>query len=286
MLRYLLLAATLVGSALGDATYADDFARNKMWPAAASAYSSKPEKCFDNKFQNATLYKRYDIRCDALHLDTCCGLAIAAHGDKAIVLVFRGTTSFLQLIEEADKSVLNKHVEWAAGGKVSKYFNDAFFDIWNGGMKDGFNTLKAQYPDYAVWVTGHSLGGAMATLGGSYLIKNNLADPSTMKLVTFGEPRVGNKAFAEAHDKQLDYHFRVTHSRDIVPHIPEEIFEYHQHKFEVFYHDNMKPGAKYKVCKEDEDMGCSNGLLLDTSVPDHLKYFDHDCLLYGDDGCK
>ena len=58
------------------------------------------------------LYKRYDIRCDALHLDTCCGLAIAAHGDKAIVLVFRGTTSFLQLIEEADKSVLNKHASF------------------------------------------------------------------------------------------------------------------------------------------------------------------------------
>ena len=55
MLRYLLLAATLVGSALGDATYADDFARDKMWPAAASAYSSKPEKCFENKFHNATV---------------------------------------------------------------------------------------------------------------------------------------------------------------------------------------------------------------------------------------
>lgn len=281
----LVLSACLVGL-LSAATYSDDVARNKMLPLAAAAYSNNPQLCLTNKFTNAVLKKEYNIGCDLLHADTCSGYLATLNGDKAILLSFRGTQGFLQLVMEADKSVFKDHVNWVAGGQVSKYFSDAFMAVWNHGMKNDYLTLRSQYPNYQVWVTGHSLGGAMANLAASYLVANKLADAANVQVVTFGEPRVGDPNFAAANDKQLSYHFRVTHSRDVVPHIPEEAFGYKHQQYEAFYHNDMKPGAAYKVCQGDEDNGCSDGLLITASVADHLTYFQHDISDWGDKGCK
>lgn len=102
-------------------------------------------------------------------------------------------------------------MDWIAGGKVSKYFGDGFLRLWDQGMKDDFVTLLNKYPNYEVWVTGHSLGGALASLAASYIISTNLVTQDKIKLITYGEPRVGEKNYASAHDNQLGYAFRVTH---------------------------------------------------------------------------
>ncbi|VDM81202.1 unnamed protein product, partial [Strongylus vulgaris] len=132
---------------------------------------------------------------------------------------------------------------------------------------------------------------------------NNLVPAANVELVTFGQPRTGNKDFSAAHDKQMAYSFRVTHSRDIVPHVPPENLEgYYHHKYEVllysdcanfalsqqavFYHNDMKPGASFKVCSADEDKGCSDGLDITTSISEHLHYFNVDVSGYGENGCK
>ncbi|KAL6738108.1 hypothetical protein Aduo_011692 [Ancylostoma duodenale] len=270
-----------------DATYSDAVARSKMLPLASAAYAKNPQNCLTNKFTNAVLKRQVNVKCDAFKSDICSGYSAALNGDKAIVLSFRGTDGFLQLVEEANKSVFESQTAWIAGGKVSKYFYDAFMGMWNGGMKDDFNTLRAKYPTYQVWVTGHSLGGAMASLAASYIVAANLAPAANVELVTFGQPRTGNKDFSAAHDKQMAYTFRVTHWRDVVPHIPLEGMEgYHHHKYEAFYHNNMKNGATYKVCTGDEDKGCSDGLDITTSISDHLHYFDVDVSGYGEKGCK
>ncbi|KHJ91942.1 triacylglycerol lipase [Oesophagostomum dentatum] len=217
-----------------DATYSDDVARNKMLPLASAAYAKAPQNCLTNKFTNAVLKRQLNVKCDSFRSDICSGYTAVLNGDKAIVVSFRGTDGFLQLMEEADKSVFKSQVSWIAGGKVSKYFNDAFMDMWNGGMKDDFNTLRQQYPGYQVWVTGHSLGGAMASLAASYIVASKLAPAASVELVTFGQPRTGNKDFSAAHDNQMAYSFRVTHWRDMVPHVPLEDMEgYYHHKYEV-----------------------------------------------------
>ncbi|EYB84297.1 hypothetical protein Y032_0320g2411 [Ancylostoma ceylanicum] len=53
-------------------------------------------------------------------------------------------------------------------------------------------------------ISGHSLGGALATLAASNLVQLRvLANADKVKLVTFGQPRVGDQAFAKAVDDQV-----------------------------------------------------------------------------------
>ncbi|EPB67415.1 triacylglycerol lipase, partial [Ancylostoma ceylanicum] len=86
------------------------------------------------------------------------------------------------------------------------------------------------------WVTGHSLGGAMASLAAHAIVGSGIADSKKLKLITLGQPRTGDKVFAKNHTASIDYSFRVTHWRDVVPHIPsfdERPAGYYHHKSEV-----------------------------------------------------
>lgn len=280
--------ARVIVDPVAFATYDDDTARNKFFPLAAAAYSSNPQTCLSAKFKNAQLRRQVNVQCDTGKNDICSAYTALLAGNNAIVLSFRGTQGFLQLIEEADKSVFQSQSQWVAGGKVSKYFGDAFNKLWNGGMKDDFNNLFHNNPKFEVWVTGHSLGGAMASLAASFLIANNIVPGNQVKLVTYGQPRTGTTPFAVAHDAQMAYSYRVTHNRDIVPHIPNEGMEdYKHHKAEVFYKESMNAGASFKVCSSsDESNDCSNGLLITASVSDHLTYFTKDVSQWGEAGCN
>ena len=52
-------------------------------------------------------------------------------------------------------------------------------------------------------LTGHSLGGAAATLAGAYLIELGI-NPSQIEVISFGAPAVGNAAFAEKYGAVLN----------------------------------------------------------------------------------
>ncbi|VDL72702.1 unnamed protein product [Nippostrongylus brasiliensis] len=175
-------------------------------------------------------------------------------------------------------------VPWVAGGSVSKYFYNAFNAVWTAGIKDDFLSLKSKYPDYELWIVGHSLGGAMASLAASYIEKMKLFDGNRIKLVTFGQPRTGDIDFARAHDSQIPYTFRVTHAHDVVPHVPpQDVENYHHHKSEAFYNNDMTT-ADYVECDDEESRGCSDRSL-DTSFNDHHRYFNVYISRWGLAGC-
>lgn len=73
-----------------------------------------------------------------------------------------------------------------------------------------------------IYVTGHSLGGALATLLALELSSNQLAKRGAISftMYNFGSPRVGNKRFAEVYNEKVKDSWRIVNHRDIIPTIP------------------------------------------------------------------
>jgi triacylglycerol lipase len=67
-----------------------------------------------------------------------------------------------------------------------------------------------------VFVTGHSLGGALAVLIARNIVKEQIA--SVAAVYTFGMPRAGNRDFASTYNAALGARtFRLVHGNDLVP---------------------------------------------------------------------
>ncbi len=69
-----------------------------------------------------------------------------------------------------------------------------------------------------LYITGHSLGGALATMAAASLSDNGV---DVAGVYTFGQPRVGDRTFASQLDKHINGKaFRFVNNNDIVPHVP------------------------------------------------------------------
>ena len=82
-------------------------------------------------------------------------------------------------------------------------------------------------PNHQLWLTGHSLGGALAVLLAATLLESKLP---VHGLYTFGAPRVGDKRFARTLNAALKgkaANWRVANEGDIVPHVPLESSFWH-----------------------------------------------------------
>jgi hypothetical protein len=98
---------------------------------------------------------------------------------------------------------------------VHKGFYNVFLSVKD--VLDGYIGRNAANRE--VIVTGHSLGGAVATLIAAYLrAEKNI---NKIMLYTFGSPRVGDRVFAEHFSKTFSFPcFRIVNNNDIVPKIP------------------------------------------------------------------
>ena len=72
-----------------------------------------------------------------------------------------------------------------------------------------FNTV-ASNPEQKIYLVGHSLGGAAATLSAAALI-NLGAKPDQLEVVTFGAPAVGNEGFRDEFESKLNLTRYVIH---------------------------------------------------------------------------
>jgi triacylglycerol lipase len=115
-------------------------------------------------------------------------------------------------------------------------FSDKFqFTGWGkiwGGWADGVQAvlpqilekLKACDDDrHALWITGHSLGGALAMVLAA--IVANLPEHPIQGVYTYGQPRVGDPEFCQRYAKALgEKTFRHVNNNDLVPRVPPRRF--------------------------------------------------------------
>jgi hypothetical protein len=94
-----------------------------------------------------------------------------------------------------------------------------------------------------LFVTGHSLGGALAVLYGVMLYYNGETEITDRlaAIYTFGQPRVGDKNFKKYAECKLDEHRykRVVYCNDFVPRVPfdNNLFGF-KHFGKCHYYDN------------------------------------------------
>jgi predicted lipase len=94
--------------------------------------------------------------------------------------------------------------------------------------------LQKQFPDYEVKTTGHSLGAALANLTAMSLIKDGIATSMT----NFGSPRVGNVQYCSLADSKFPNKYRMTHFRDMVPHVPPHGYPLNYHHVSTEYYED------------------------------------------------
>ncbi|MCR9247660.1 MAG: lipase family protein [bacterium] len=148
-----------------------------------------------------------------------------------VIVAFRGTETNVEDFWTDAQFVLR---DWSAGGKVHTGFHDALADVWDqlvAYLKSiGANTEK---DGKTVWLTGHSLGGALAVLAASRLCHKNLT--AVAGLYTIGQPRVGDADFVKGLDDVMGgRYFRYVNHRDVVPRVPARAMKYH-HTGKVLY---------------------------------------------------
>jgi len=138
-----------------------------------------------------------------------------AMSDDVVVVAFRGTdmlspNDWLANFDFRDRLPLD------SGREVHRGFQNAYDSF-----VDEIKThLRERNPKYT-WITGHSLGGAMAECCAYDWAVSHL--PLT-GLVTFGQPRVGNKAMARFIDDEIGHKYmRFINERDPVPSLPPGI---------------------------------------------------------------
>ena len=132
---------------------------------------------------------------------------VASH-PMAVIVAFAGTDplSLANWISDFDA-----HLEGTTG--TAEGYEVAASVVWPG-LKQLLE--RCVPPGGKVFVTGHSLGGALAALI-AHRIGTEL--PAGVDAVyTFGMPRPGSKAFADLYNRQMGMRtYRLVHGEDIVP---------------------------------------------------------------------
>lgn len=155
----------------------------------------------------------FGVQCTTFDHDNIQGFWCVA-GEVALI-AFRGTSNPGQWLR--DVRFIPIESEW---GRVHAGFK--------GGIEIAEPDLvafeKAAVDAKHVWVTGHSLGGALAVMAAAHLKRRGIS----AALYTYGQPRVGLSGFADRFEQELsDKLIRFVNQSDIVPRVPPGIFYRH-----------------------------------------------------------
>jgi len=223
--------------------------------------------CTGNDYTLASISIVYDAQTDAFGF---VGYN-AAHNE--IVVAYRGTepTSLTNWITDLSFAKTDLNFAGISGAHVhSGFYNN--YNALASQTKAAVAALRSAYPTANVYFTGHSLGGAMATLATLDAAVTWKIPSTLLGHLTFGSPRVGDTTFATAFSQYVGNgnHLRVVNDDDIVPHLPLKLMGFHHVSTEVWLH-----GDTAQICNSSgEDPSCSDSAP-GISVYDHLHYYGY-----------
>ncbi|KAI5461632.1 Alpha/Beta hydrolase protein [Mariannaea sp. PMI_226] len=190
---------------------------------------------------------------------------------KEIVVSIRGSINVRNWIANLD-FVWSSCGDLSSNCKAHAGFKNAWDEI-SAATKAAVLKAKTANPTYTIVSTGHSLGGAVATLAGAYL----RAAGYSVDIYTYGSPRVGNDYFANFVTSQAGAEYRVTHLDDPVPRLPPILFGY-RHTSPEYWLSTGGPLtttfalSDIEVCSGIANVDC-NAATIGLDIIAHLYYF-------------
>lgn len=127
--------------------------------------------------------------------------------DRMLVLAFRGTEKRLEDWKADLKAKLVPARDEVKIGRIHQGFQEAYYSVEN--LIE--ESLK-KFPGEPLYITGHSLGGALAVTATRFIDANNIA-----ACYTYGCPRVGDLELASVFKSPI---YRIVNSADAVPRLP------------------------------------------------------------------
>lgn len=182
--------------------------------------------------------------------------------DEFVVLIFRGTQEprdwktnltrkFSKLVTQKDdpsppKALVHAGFQcaWEDQGVKDKVIDQ--LRKWEAGKKSGV----------PLFVTGHSLGGALAMVAAASLARQQVGGKQEFDNIqgvyTFGQPRVGDSVFADEIGALQEKVFRFVNNNDIVPHIPVPFLprnglHFYRHVGKLFYFDSKGKLSEHRT---------------------------------------
>jgi hypothetical protein len=212
--------------------------------AVISTWAYADEKALASKLVHygveGARVRRVSVQNDAL-LVVATAYLIQSRSGRVGVLAFRGTdpASVITILSDAEamQRPFGGHMVHAGFFANVEALWDDVTELIEGALdrkhfdNDGRPVVLDERLE-TLYVTGHSLGGAMAVLAASRLLRGDYSAWAPEKLIrgvyTFGQPMVGDRGFAEACEEDFRGRlFRHVYRRDVVPQLPpKSSFDY------------------------------------------------------------
>ncbi len=240
--------------------------------------SAKSFEDFKTNYQKLFLlygFKKFDfINERDQHSDT---QVMIMSNDKMVMAVFRGSETkfnkenFASSVRDwvtTDMAIGKTRVKsWGKNVKIHRGFYRALELVYEDFKKKCSEHIG--YSNKPLWVTGHSLGGALATLAALRLETDGIL---VHQVEVFGSPRVGNENFAKFYSSKVPNIFRWVHQNDLITMVPpRKVFKYcHVTKPSMVYSDGkivLSTDENNKKGKVSDHMGPDYGSALFKALP-------------------
>lgn len=192
-------------------------------------------------------------------------------------VVFSGTDEISDWLDNARIKKVKR-----LDGKIHRGFNQALEDLW-GGIFAFWGSLPQDCKDLPLYLGGHSLGGAMATIAIVRFFESGI--PVT-QCYTFGQPKIGDSPFATSFNNLYQNKlYRFHNDSDIVPLLPSFLFGYVDcganlylnNKGELHYDRNVSFGEqviKHIIATAHDLFNLHPGWLKDHEINKYIEAID------------
>lgn len=194
---------------------------------------------------------------------------------REIIVALRGSTSIVDFLMDT-QILLVPFVTLGVSVPSGTRVHNGFLIAWDSVVVQVLAIVSQQlqaHSGFSIVTSGHSLGGALATLA-AVTLKHNF--PATkVSTYSYGAPRLGNKIFADYVNAEFGPRaFRVVHTTDGVPTLIPPSLGYHHHGIEYWLSSDPSSKDTTFMCSADgEDPSCSASIPSQGITPAHVTYF-------------